>query len=496
MVAAEKETMLTITLKRAKKQKLFTAIFYVLVGAAASLGIFLVLYWALLLNSSITSIIVNTYTEPFYFWPYMTLTVGTIILFGVNTALLTYRIRKYGLPKITWQAGTGFGSFVGIAASSCPVCGSILLSILGIAGGLAVFPLQGLELKALSFGLMALPVWLTRRELKRFECQDETCPVPKNHLLKKRENILILASFALILVLLFISWNMLRQEPLIQNVLASRGTGNGFHSINIPITGNKKYDEAVSNVLPQKGFKSKIILGDSVVKLVDYGVIDRPKFEVIYSYNGGLPSDLQDVLTIATYKPIILTKGNANYYVNILWPLGLANYMNANYKSPVNGKSLFNFASTGGWKLGKDKNGGRYFNKFSIVALTPEQEALVTKIAKNTYRPCCNNSTFYQDCNHGSALLGLLELGASQGLTEDELYREALAFNSFWFPNNYIQTALYFKVLKGVDWKDVNPKEVLGYDYSTANKWNKNVRSQITKIPNLPSMKVDARCGA
>lgn len=131
-----------------------------------------------------------------------------------------------------------------------------------------------------------------------------------------------------------------------------------------------------------------------------------------------------------------------------------------------------------------------------IVELTDEQEALVTKIAQNTYRPCCNNSTFFQDCNHGSALLGLLQLGASQGLNEDELYREALAFNSFWFPHNYIQTALYFKIEKDTDWENVDPREILGYNYSAISSWAKNVQSQIAKIPNLlPQTKGGAGCG-
>ena len=41
---------------------------------------------------------------------------------------------------------------------------------------------------------------------------------------------------------------------------------------------------------------------------------------------------------------------------------------------------------------------------------------MVISIAKNAYRSCCDNSTFFQDCNHGWALLGLLQLGAGQGL--------------------------------------------------------------------------------
>ncbi len=178
-----------------------------------------------------------------------------------------------------------------------------------------------------------------------------------------------------------------------------------------------------------------------------------------------------------------------------MWPLGLANYMSSNKESPVNSKSLFNFASTGGWNLGKEENGGAYFNQFNIVELTPEQEVLVTKIAQNTYRPCCNNSTFFQDCNHGSALLGLLQLGASQRLSEDELYREALAFNAFWFPHSYIQTALYFKAVESTDWDNVDPKVVMGKDFSTISGWSGTVAKKVSELDLVPQRQNGAGCG-
>jgi hypothetical protein len=90
----------------------------------------------------------------------------------------------------------------------------------------------------------------------------------------------------------------------------------------------------------------------------------------------------------------------------------------------------------------KSDEGGDYYNQFEILALTPEQDELVKRVAKNIYRPCCGNSTACRDCNHGAAMLGLLQLGAAQGLSEEELYDEALAFNSFWFPDNYQKMAL------------------------------------------------------
>lgn len=155
------------------KTKFLTAVFYGSIGFVASIALFLIFYWSLSLNSSIYSLINNTKSEPVYLWVYAILTFGTIILFGVNVSLFAYRWRKFGFAlRSLGKGGTapGFGSLVGIAASACPVCGSTLLSAIGIAGGLAAFPLQGLELKALSFGLMALPIWLTLRELKTLSC--------------------------------------------------------------------------------------------------------------------------------------------------------------------------------------------------------------------------------------------------------------------------------------------------------------------------------------
>ena len=79
---------------------------------------------------------------------------------------------------------------------------------------------------------------------------------------------------------------------------------------------------------------------------------------------------------------------------------------------------------------------------------------------------------------------------------EEELYKEALAFNSFWFPQQYIQTALFFKINKNTDWKEVNPEVILGYDYSAISNWSKNVKSEIAKIPDLlPKTSGGAGCG-
>ncbi|MBE0612168.1 MAG: hypothetical protein IH604_00730 [Burkholderiales bacterium] len=246
------------------------------------------------------------------------------------------------------------------------------------------------------------------------------------------------------------------------------------------------YQDTAAQVLPAGGYQSRIALGDSIVKLTQAGVIDRNKLEALYAEGGAAPEELRILLDQPSRRPIRLTAKNARLYVNLLWPLGLANRMATNSASPLNGPSRYRYASTGGWTLGRETNGGSYFNSFPIVELSPQQEMLVTRIAQSSFRPCCNNSTFHQDCNHGSALLGLLSLGASQGLNEEELLREALAFNAFWYPEHYTHIALYFKLAKNIDWRDLDARTVLGANYSSASGMRANVARELQARGLLP----------
>ena len=64
------------------------------------------------------------------------------------------------------------------------------------------------------------------------------------------------------------------------------------------------------------------------------------------------------------------------------------------------------------------------------------------------------------------AMLGLLELMASQGLSEEEMYKTALQVNAYWFPETYLIIAKYFEI-QGISWDKVSAKEILGFDYSS-----------------------------
>jgi len=108
-----------------------------------------------------------------------------------------------------------------------------------------------------------------------------------------------------------------------------------------------------------------------------------------------------------------------------------------------------------------------HYSANSFVDLTEKQWDLVEKIASNIYRPCCNNPTHFPDCNHGMAMLGLIELLVANNVAEEEIYDIALSVNSYWFPDAYLTIAKYMEQ-SGVQWSEVDAKKVLGEAYSSA----------------------------
>ncbi len=245
-------------------------------------------------------------------------------------------------------------------------------------------------------------------------------------------------------------------------------------------------------VLPTDGLELGMSFGDSIQRLVQAGVISPRKFKYVYKKRGGLPDWVETLFTQASSEPLTMSMQTAPYLLNLMWPLGVATKTQFNEKSKLNGPRVGSFASTGGWTLGEARNGGDYFNKISAIDLTAEQEATVLEAAENSFRPCCNNSTFFQDCNHGSALLGLYELAASQGASVDELYDLGRIANSFWYPGKYMEMAYYFQKIKNQPWDQVAAKTILDKKYSSISGWQKNVHQPMVEAGLLPGKQAAA----
>ncbi len=222
-------------------------------------------------------------------------------------------------------------------------------------------------------------------------------------------------------------------------------------------------------VVPSAGVALPVTWGDLGSKLASAGVIDAGKFQDIYEQHGAFTQEYKNLLLGQKNGTLTITNENAGYLLNLFWALGLANKNpildSGEMKNPAYGGAQ-NFASTAGWTIAQGDPMDHY-SRHSFFTLTAEQQALVDKVASGIYRPCCGNSTHFPDCNHGMAMLGLLELMASQGASEQTMWKTALTVNSYWFSDTYLTIATYMKN-KGIDWREVNPEEVLGENFSSA----------------------------
>lgn len=231
----------------------------------------------------------------------------------------------------------------------------------------------------------------------------------------------------------------------------------------------------VNSIIPQRGVEIPIKWGDLGAKMVEAGVIDAQKFESLYSQRGGFDDEMKEILYGSGNGKLKITPQNSNFLLNLFWALGLGNKNEILEKGPLSDPrygGAGNFASTGGWTLAKG-DAMDYYSKYEFITLTPQEQQLVERVSKGIYRPCCNNSTYFPDCNHGMAMLGLLELMASQGASEEEMYRVALKVNSFWFPDTYLTIAKYLKDKQKTSFDKVSPKEILGIDYSSGSGYSR-----------------------
>lgn len=104
----------------------------------------------------------------------VTFTVTTVVmgsaiavLTGMNTSLIVFRKRMTG--RLGFRRGAGSSAcsaFTGAVASGCPVCTMPLLGIFGLGGALALFPLQGLELKISATIALAISLYFISKNVK------------------------------------------------------------------------------------------------------------------------------------------------------------------------------------------------------------------------------------------------------------------------------------------------------------------------------------------
>ena len=156
--------MLKLTIKDVLKQKPFGMIGII---SGISLGI---LYYFLTLEMALTHMATEMELLPMYMTASITLTVIVAVLAGINIALVAYNIKTQRNKNIKNGTSAILGGALTAFTPGCPACTTSLSAILGIVGGLAIFPLQGLELKLVSIGALTFSIWWAMRNINNATC--------------------------------------------------------------------------------------------------------------------------------------------------------------------------------------------------------------------------------------------------------------------------------------------------------------------------------------
>ena len=156
--------MLKLTIKDILKQKPFGMISVI---SGISLG---VLYYFLTLEMALTHMTTEMELLPMYMTASITLTISVAVLAGINIALVAYNIKTQRNKNMKNGTSAILGGALTAFTPGCPACTTSLSAVLGIVGGLAIFPLQGLELKLVSIGALTFSIWWAMRNINNATC--------------------------------------------------------------------------------------------------------------------------------------------------------------------------------------------------------------------------------------------------------------------------------------------------------------------------------------
>ncbi len=162
----------------------------------------------------------NSYIYAVLYW---STTIATVIFFGISAATLVWLWRRSQLSKSAGSSNAA-GAFIGALGSACPVCGAFLLTFLGVSGGVATMPFQGLELKFVSLGLMVGSTIFAARKVSQAEDCEECDDVSK-HTTPSVKTLVMLPLEKIVTTFLIVIF--LINQLLISQVAAMTGLSSG-----------------------------------------------------------------------------------------------------------------------------------------------------------------------------------------------------------------------------------------------------------------------------
>jgi len=152
------------------------------------LTVFLFVLYFILNNFSVFTSIIAISLDPVILWkvfinqvemvweiagPINVLAVALVSFFaGLNLSLTVLRVRTtkviVGRPNVL----AFFGSFGGAFGAACAACNTSLIALLGVSGGLAIFPFRGLELSLLALVILLFSLYYTSKSIGEWGIRD------------------------------------------------------------------------------------------------------------------------------------------------------------------------------------------------------------------------------------------------------------------------------------------------------------------------------------
>jgi len=154
-----------MSLKNIKKsiEILWKNKFYLFLAIAIAFGSGYLLY----IFSSVSMILYMD--SALYIIASLGLSILISIFFGIDVALIVYKFKLSKKMGFKESSSSVLGAVGGAIGSGCPICGATIIGLLGVSGGLAALPFNGIGLKVLSLGLVLFATYKVSESI--FNCK-------------------------------------------------------------------------------------------------------------------------------------------------------------------------------------------------------------------------------------------------------------------------------------------------------------------------------------
>ena len=143
---------------------------YTKIGIVSGVGLG-VIYYYLTMSMLPTHFDAAVQLAPHYIITSIGLTIVISTLAGINFAMMAYKMNQIKkMNSVKTNSTAIFGGVFAAFTPGCPACTAPLAVILGAVGGLSLFPMQGLELKFISVGVLIFSIYWIVRGLQSKSC--------------------------------------------------------------------------------------------------------------------------------------------------------------------------------------------------------------------------------------------------------------------------------------------------------------------------------------